>query len=652
MQQVVLPIKHLHNNNVIIQMNMKNKFSLSAGITGVFLLLSILFANAQTVFVVTNTTDNASPAPGSLRYAINQVNLNSGSSIIKFNIPIAGTSLIDITLVSFLPTISKTVTIDGTTQPGYSLANPRIRIVGVDPATATYPTGIVFSNASASKLLGLQILGFLKGVSIQSSNSCEIRNCYIYRCANRSVELSNSSYCIIKGNTLNTDNTGQDLHWFSSSANASNGIYITNNGSIGSSNNIIGGQVCGEGNTIAYTQVDAIDNNATAPASAALNVGNIISGNKIYGMSGVGIAINLRAAANGNLPAPTISSVSGCVVSGTTTTAFGIIELFNLESGAIDKKTTKYFLAATTANASGAWSVPTGVSLSDRVTATVRDPLTGNTSEVSVAANITQSSTLIVNPIPGGTEGAACLGQELAFHDSLRTNVCVPFLWDFGDGSPVTTTATHSYSISAYYHIIITATSTSGCSVFIVGSGAGITNIRCPPQPPCENCIGSFAPEPGHYLISAWVKAETANPLDTTYTTPSLEVSFPSSGLAVVPCTPSGRIIDGWQRIEGRFAVRVSNPPTMPITSIKIDLKCGSGTGNCLFDDIRIFPLDGSMKTYVYDPASKRLVAELDERNYTTFYEYDEEGKLVRVKKETERGIMTIKENRDNTNIR
>ena len=43
-----------------------------------------------------------------------------------------------------------------------------------------------------------------------------------------------------------------------------------------------------------------------------------------------------------------------------------------------------------------------------------------------------------------------------------------------------------------------------------------------------------------------------------------------------------------------------------------------------------------------------RLMAELDERNYATFYEYDEEGKLIRVKKETEKGVMTIQENRAN----
>ena len=55
------------------------------------------------------------------------------------------------------------------------------------------------------------------------------------------------------------------------------------------------------------------------------------------------------------------------------------------------------------------------------------------------------------------------------------------------------------------------------------------------------------------------------------------------------------------------------------------------------------------MKSFVYDPINMRLVAELDERHYATFYEYDEEGQLIRVKKETERGIMTIQETKSNT---
>ncbi|HXB13923.1 MAG TPA: hypothetical protein VNZ45_18180, partial [Bacteroidia bacterium] len=60
----------------------------------------------------------------------------------------------------------------------------------------------------------------------------------------------------------------------------------------------------------------------------------------------------------------------------------------------------------------------------------------------------------------------------------------------------------------------------------------------------------------------------------------------------------------------------------------------------------RVFPFNGTLKTYVYDPNTLRLAAVLDERNYATIYEYDEEGKLIRVKKETERGVMTIQESR------
>ena len=39
------------------------------------------------------------------------------------------------------------------------------------------------------------------------------------------------------------------------------------------------------------------------------------------------------------------------------------------------------------------------------------------------------------------------------------------------------------------------------------------------------------------------------------------------------------------------------------------------------------------MKSYVYDPINLRLMAELDENNYATFYEYDAEGGLIRMKK-------------------
>lgn len=154
----------------------------------------------------------------------------------------------------------------------------------------------------------------------------------------------------------------------------------------------------------------------------------------------------------------------------------------------------------------------------------------------------------------------------------------------------------------------------------------------------CENCLPKFQPVDDRYVVSAWVKelsGSTSGALN--YTNSSLKLT---SGASVVTLYPAGQIIDGWQRIEGIIQ-------TNAVGNLKMELIVSSGTS--YFDDIRVFPYDGSMITYVYDPITLRLMAELDERNYAKMYEYDEEGKLVRVKKETEKGIMTIHENRENS---
>jgi len=171
---------------------------------------------------------------------------------------------------------------------------------------------------------------------------------------------------------------------------------------------------------------------------------------------------------------------------------------------------------------------------------------------------------------------------------------------------------------------------------FIQGNSQYMT---CNLIDPCEDCISGFQPTAGTYVVSAWVKDANAPLSATTYTSPYIRIT--STGMTTVNCYPTGDIIDGWQRIEQLVT-------TVTDYSFNIELICTSAGSSCFFDDIRIFPYDGSMITYVYDPITLRLMAELDERNYAKLYEYDEEGKLIRVKKETEKGIMTIQENREN----
>ncbi len=159
---------------------------------------------------------------------------------------------------------------------------------------------------------------------------------------------------------------------------------------------------------------------------------------------------------------------------------------------------------------------------------------------------------------------------------------------------------------------------------------------------------GIFLPEPGTYVLSAWVKvANTFVPLDysqasvlvTASTNAPIDDSGPSGYNTQTYMRSTGPIIEGWQRIEGVFTV-ISGTKRV---SVKLIPYSGQTT---YFDDIRIHPKDAVMKSYVYDPITLKLVCELDENNYATFYEYDKSGNLIRVKKETEGGIVTLKESR------
>jgi hypothetical protein len=147
-----------------------------------------------------------------------------------------------------------------------------------------------------------------------------------------------------------------------------------------------------------------------------------------------------------------------------------------------------------------------------------------------------------------------------------------------------------------------------------------------------------LAPSKGKKMvISAWVK-EQQSCTCSTYVNNQINIGFTGSSTTYI-FKPSGPIIDGWQRYEGVFEIPAS--ASGMITQLK-----ATGSTNVYFDDVRLHPFNANMKSFAYHPINLRLMAELDENNYATFYEYDDEGTLIRVKKETERGIKTIKETR------
>jgi hypothetical protein len=169
---------------------------------------------------------------------------------------------------------------------------------------------------------------------------------------------------------------------------------------------------------------------------------------------------------------------------------------------------------------------------------------------------------------------------------------------------------------------------------------------QCVPEE-CDDC-NSFTLLPNErYIVSGWVKEKTEDDQDIqvrTYQDSYIKVGFYDNLNAIIGAEynfyGSGEVIDGWQRIYGEVTVPAN------VQKVHFVLKNDSDHNVAFFDDVRVNPLNGSLKSFVYDQKSQKLMAELDENNYSTFYEYDKEGGLVRVKKETEKGIYTIQETR------
>ena len=101
------------------------------------------------------------------------------------------------------------------------------------------------------------------------------------------------------------------------------------------------------------------------------------------------------------------------------------------------------------------------------------------------------------------------------------------------------------------------------------------------------------------YIISYWTKNTSAYSITGTI-----------SGYPV-----SGRTVDGWKYCEHRITGRTSTTIT------------GTGT----IDELRLYPANGQMTTYTYDPL-KGITTQCDINNRITYYQYDSIGRLTLVK--------------------
>ena len=238
-------------------------------------------------FTVSNTNDSG---VGSLRQAILDANALAGPHTIDFNI--AGAGVQTIALSSALPEITQTITLDGTSQPGYA-GTPLIELNGNSAGPAAHGLAI---SAGNSLVRGLIINGF----------------------TGSGIYLSGAGNNIIAGNFIGTDSTG-----VSSSGNQQSGITVT----AGSNDNLIGSSNPGEGNVISGNGLNGIH---LLDAQRTQIVGNLIGTNAsntgaIGNVSnGIHLDSNTAATLIGGMPAAdanVIANNSSGILS--TTTAGG-----------------------------------------------------------------------------------------------------------------------------------------------------------------------------------------------------------------------------------------------------------------------------------------------------------------------------------------
>lgn len=102
-----------------------------------------------------------------------------------------------------------------------------------------------------------------------------------------------------------------------------------------------------------------------------------------------------------------------------------------------------------------------------------------------------------------------------------------------------------------------------------------------------------------------------------------------------------------WSLYEFEFSNEMLVQTTPQTASVNLEYNLAGE--QIYIDDIKFQPKEAQVSCFVYDPATLRSVAQFDDQHFAVFFQYNEEGKLVRKIIETERGMKTVQETQYNT---
>ncbi len=204
--------------------------------------------NIATPFIVTNANDSG---PGSLRQAILSANAApAGTPIITFNIPGAGVHTIS--PISALPTLTRPMTIEGGSQPGWASGAPVIEIEGSH-------------TPSTPATDGLRVTG----------SSVTIRGLIINRFSGEGIRFDKPATAgIVQDNFIGTNAAGT-----AALGNLASGVYIRRAGGIALFGNTISGNFGLAG--VAICSTPTFCGGGTDTGNTSDGRGNVISGNRI-----------------------------------------------------------------------------------------------------------------------------------------------------------------------------------------------------------------------------------------------------------------------------------------------------------------------------------------------------------------------------------
>ncbi len=240
-------------------------------------------AAAAATFTVTTTADIGA---GTVRQAILDANATPGADVIAFAIP--GSGIQTIAPLSALPTVTEAVTIDGSTQPGFS-GSPLIELDGVNAGPGI--AGIEVTSGGAT-VRSLAIGRFsLYGIRLAIGGGNVVEGCYVGVDATGLLDRGNGlASVIVTENSAGNQIGGPDPSRRNVLSGSAAGIIVEGTGA----GNVIQGNYIGtdaSGATAIPASVGIlVDAPGVSIGGTAPGAGNVVSGHV-----GDGIHVSLNA---------------------------------------------------------------------------------------------------------------------------------------------------------------------------------------------------------------------------------------------------------------------------------------------------------------------------------------------------------------------